>query len=143
MHYIYHIPGVKIGCTRQLEKRMADQGFSEWEILEQHEDGWHAGDREIELQIEMGYPVDTCHYMVALENRAKGRAKIPHSHFSEMGKIGGAIGGKKSSIIMNQKLTKEQRAVGFSTKVECPHCGKTGGLGPMTRFHFENCKYKE
>ena len=24
--------------------------------------------------------------------------------------------------------------------VICPHCGKTGGLGAMNRYHFENCK---
>ena len=50
MYYIYHIPGVKIGCTNDLDKRMSDQGFTNWEILETHEDGWVAGDREIELQ---------------------------------------------------------------------------------------------
>jgi hypothetical protein len=25
----------------------------------------------------------------------------------------------------------------------CPHCGKTGGAGPMTRFHFDNCKQRK
>ena len=27
-------------------------------------------------------------------------------------------------------------------KVECPHCGKIGGAGPMKRWHFDNCKKK-
>lgn len=27
-------------------------------------------------------------------------------------------------------------------KVICPHCGKEGGVSPMKRFHFNNCKFK-
>jgi hypothetical protein len=26
--------------------------------------------------------------------------------------------------------------------IECPHCGKQGGLPAMTRWHLDNCKYK-
>jgi len=25
---------------------------------------------------------------------------------------------------------------------KCPHCGKIGGIAPMKRFHFDNCKQK-
>ena len=75
-HYIYHIPGIKIGCTKNLTKRMQEQGFTEWEILETHTDGWLAGDREIELQKEYGLPVDTCHYMITCQNSAFGSIEI-------------------------------------------------------------------
>lgn len=51
---------------------MSDQGFTEWEILETHEDGWLAGDREQELQKEYGLPVDKVHYMISRQNRRKG-----------------------------------------------------------------------
>lgn len=27
-------------------------------------------------------------------------------------------------------------------RVTCPHCGKVGGVGPMTTHHFDNCKNK-
>jgi len=27
-------------------------------------------------------------------------------------------------------------------KVQCPHCGKIGGKPGMTRYHFNNCKFK-
>lgn len=30
----------------------------------------------------------------------------------------------------------------FFFKVNCPHCGKNGAIGPMRRFHFDNCKHK-
>lgn len=78
-YYIYHIPGVKIGCTTELETRMRNQGFTEWEILWQEDGdwdfGWIAGDKELELQKEYGYRVDTIHYQVSRENRRLGGIK--------------------------------------------------------------------
>ena len=71
MYYIYHIPGVKIGCTKDLEKRMSDQEFTEWQILETHEDIHVASDREIELQKEYNYKVDKIPYWKSLQNRYK------------------------------------------------------------------------
>ena len=94
-YYIYHIPGVKIGMTNELEKRMSAQGFTEWEILETHTDPWLCGDRELELQKEYGLPVDSCHYMVSIENRRKG------------GRVGGIKGGETQGKL-NRKLTFEQ-----------------------------------
>ena len=29
-----------------------------------------------------------------------------------------------------------------SPKIECPHCGLSGGVNNMTRYHFDNCKKK-
>ena len=46
IYYIYHIPGIKIGCTNQLKKRMKVQGFTDWEILEEHTDISIASNRE-------------------------------------------------------------------------------------------------
>lgn len=54
MYYIYHIEGVKIGCTKNLTRRMREQGFTEYEILETHTDIDTASKREIELQQEYG-----------------------------------------------------------------------------------------
>ena len=58
MYYIYHIYGIKIGCSSEPEKRINDQGFTEYEILEVHEDIHIASEREIELQKLFGYRVD-------------------------------------------------------------------------------------
>ena len=53
MYYIYHIPGKKIGVTRNLNTRVTlIQGYkeNEYEVLEQSDDINYVSDREIELQ---------------------------------------------------------------------------------------------
>ena len=40
-----------------------------------------------------------------------------------------------------QSLRKMGALLGTtSCKVSCPHCNKSGGVGPMKRWHFNNCK---
>ena len=61
MYYIYHIPGKKIGVTRNLIDRVTtQQGYSsgEYEVLESSEDIDYISSREIELQQSYGYKVD-------------------------------------------------------------------------------------
>ena len=61
MYYLYHIPGKKIGVTRNLNTRVTlMQGYKEgeYEVLEQSEDIDYISDREIELQQSYGYKVD-------------------------------------------------------------------------------------
>lgn len=38
-------------------------------------------------------------------------------------------------------LTGKMKGVPKRT-TKCPHCGKVGGIAPMKRFHFDNCKQK-
>ena len=88
--YIYHIPGVKIGCTGDLEKRMRDQGFTSWEILEEHTDIYEASRREIELQREYGYLVDnTPYYIVATKfiNNSSNRGSWSNGDQATRGKV--------------------------------------------------------
>jgi NTP pyrophosphatase (non-canonical NTP hydrolase) len=61
MYYIYHIPGKKIGVTRDLNKRVTIiQGYSkgEYEVLDQSEDIEYISSKEIELQKSYGYKTD-------------------------------------------------------------------------------------
>jgi NTP pyrophosphatase (non-canonical NTP hydrolase) len=61
MYYLYHIPGKKIGVTRDLNTRVTlIQGYKEgeYEVLEQSDDISYISDREIELQKSYGYKVD-------------------------------------------------------------------------------------
>ena len=65
MYYMYHIPGKKIGVTRNLNTRVTlIQGYKEgeYEVLEQSEDIDYISDREIELQKSYGYKVDRQKY---------------------------------------------------------------------------------
>ena len=62
MFYIYHAPGVKIGCSQNIKKRMQSQKFTNYEILEEHYDVFEASNREIELQKQYGYKVDRIPY---------------------------------------------------------------------------------
>ncbi len=61
MYYIYHIPGKKIGVTRNLNNRVTlAQGYKpgEYEVLDQSDDIDYISDKEIELQQSYGYKID-------------------------------------------------------------------------------------
>ena len=60
-YYLYHIPGKKIGVTRNLNSRVTEQqGYSpdEYEVLDQSTDIDYISSRELELQKSYGYRVD-------------------------------------------------------------------------------------
>lgn len=147
---VYHIPGIKVGCTADFEKRMKDQGFTNWEILWQQEGdyefGWVAGDKEIELQTEYGYKRDNKHYQLSRECR----------------KIGGKIGGKSKSkvkidALLNNRVTwatthkyRDKETVLYNAKHnggtnkhrDCQYCGRTINLMNIGR-HENICKIKK
>ena len=61
MYYLYHIPGKKIGVTRDLHTRVTlVQGYKEgeYEVLDQSEDIDYISDLELELQQSYGYRKD-------------------------------------------------------------------------------------
>ena len=65
MYFIYHIPGKKIGVTRNLNTRVTlTQGYSsdEYEVLDQSDDIDYISEKEIELQKSYGYKVDRKKY---------------------------------------------------------------------------------
>jgi hypothetical protein len=85
MYTIYHIPGVKIGCSEDVDFRVKSQGYSQYIILEEHNDINIASKRERELQKEHGYNMDKIPYSLTV------------SYCSRAGKIGGKNGkGAKS-----------------------------------------------
>jgi len=64
-YFIYHIPGKKIGVTRDLNRRLTVyQGYKpdEYEVLEQSDDIDYISKREIELQKEHGYEIEDIIY---------------------------------------------------------------------------------
>lgn len=84
MYYLYHIPGKKIGVTRNLNHRVTlMQGYkeTEYEVLEQSEDIEYISDREIELQKSYGYKVDLKKYKNLKFNKMKINATEQTSTF--------------------------------------------------------------
>lgn len=65
MYYLYHIPGKKIGVTRNLNSRVTEQqGYApdEYEVLLTSDDIDKISNMEIELQKSYGYKVDRQSY---------------------------------------------------------------------------------
>jgi hypothetical protein len=76
-YYIYHIEGVKIGCSVNPKQRVKRQGYSKFEIIETHTDASMASFRERQLQLAYGYKVDNKSYksvvnMATTEGRKRG-----------------------------------------------------------------------
>jgi hypothetical protein len=100
-YYIYEIPGVKIGCTDNVKKRIKKQGYTNYTILETHTDIHQASQREIELQKHYGYRVDTKPYwktikMASSGGKIGGKKNKESGHMSNIGKKYGKINGKKN-----------------------------------------------
>ena len=64
-YYIYHIPGKKIGVTRDLKKRVEEQqgyGPKEYSILMKSDNISYISEQEIYWQKQFGYKVDEVPY---------------------------------------------------------------------------------
>jgi len=65
IYYLYHIPGKKIGITRNLKNRLTvQQGYQtgEYEVLDSSEDIDYISAQELELQLIYGYKIDRQSY---------------------------------------------------------------------------------
>jgi hypothetical protein len=76
MYYIYHIDGIKIGCSTEPKRRVMSQGYSDYEILETHTDIYEASKREMELQLQYGYTIDKSTYFSTIKSQSKAADKI-------------------------------------------------------------------
>jgi hypothetical protein len=138
VYYIYHIPGIKIGCSKIPTKRVKYQGYSEFEILEEHLDIHEASKREKALQRQYGYRVDRSDYSrvlmlssIAGKNggSVSGPKLVKSGHLARVGLIAVANGSPSKAGKANCAILRE-----------CPHCGKQGKGPTMFRYHFDNCK---
>ena len=78
IYYLYHIPGKKIGVTRDLDSRVTvAQGYKpgEYEVLDSSEDISYISSKEIELQKSYGYKVDRQTYR-DLMNKKSNKMKL-------------------------------------------------------------------
>jgi len=79
MYKIYHIPGKKIGVTRNLNKRVTEQqGYApdEYEVLFTSEDIDFISNKEIELQKSYGYTVDRQTYKNLIKSNNKMKINV-------------------------------------------------------------------
>ena len=73
--YIYHIPGVKVGVTRSLKKRVEEQqGYKqgEYEVLEVHTNIEYISKKEKEWSRRLGYREDYNDYKTLSKQNKKG-----------------------------------------------------------------------
>lgn len=76
MYYIYHIPGKKIGVTRDLNKRVTvTQGYKEgeYEVLDSSDDIDYISHKELELQYLYGYKIDRKLYKNLFNKKKKNK----------------------------------------------------------------------
>jgi hypothetical protein len=164
IYSIYHIPGIKIGCSDNPKRRVKAQGYIDYDVLETHTDIDIAAEREFELQKEYGYKVDDCKYNQTnysemgktggATNVKTGQAlKMQKIGCSLGGKIGGKINGDKSALLGTGIHTFEMRSKGgkiggkiagsiVSNKIHhCEHCNTDIKGRIYFRWHGDNCKH--
>jgi len=79
MYYLYHIPGKKIGVTRNLNSRVTEQqGYApdEYEVLLTSDDIDKISNMEIELQKSYGYKVDRQSYKNLIKSNKEMKLNI-------------------------------------------------------------------
>ena len=152
-YYIYHIPGVKIGMTKNLKERLRQQGYTldDASILETHNDMIECAKRERELQKQYGYKVDNLAYTsVYAENGYKTTSKKEWKDIARMGGGTGAGGkatmaGEHGERIRSMGGSASSKGDKFMSKQQktCEHCKSTTNLGNYTRWHGTKCKHKK
>ena len=72
MFYIYHIKGIKIGCTNDLKRRVEQiQGYKDYEILATTDSIKEASNLEIYFQNKLNYKQDKNSYLQLTINKLK------------------------------------------------------------------------
>ena len=112
-YYLYHIPGKKIGVTRDLNNRVTQQqGYSldEYEVLDQSTDIDYISSRELELQKSYGYRVDHKPYKQLFKmriNATEQTSTFPVPLNKLKGKLQDEIGRTWETMHGTFKLTKD------------------------------------
>jgi len=119
-YFIYHIPGKKIGVTRDLNRRLTVyQGYKpdEYEVLEQSDDIDYISKREIELQKEYGYEVEDIIYSkLGKINKVKINSTDITTTFScPINKLKGNLMDMKNETFSNvdKKYTLDDNLIAF------------------------------
>lgn len=159
-HTIYHIPGRKVGCTKNLQSRINEYLKHEGvvpnvEVLEELHDktDQEAGDIEWIWADKFGYNRGR-HYSITIaasiaggrransvfseeEIHARGvrgglgrYRNYPPEQISEWSRRAGLIGGRAAA---------NKGVLGCQVRTSCPHCGLESSLAILHRWHFDHC----
>jgi hypothetical protein len=153
MYTIYHVYGVKIGCTKNYPDRCLGQGFEDGsfgiEDLVSDDCGKKfAGDVEKFWQKYYGYRVDRGHYLYLDEmGRRSGELGTTGFQSGEAGKVGGRRSSEEqirsgthiSQLGLTGLQTGVAQRIAGRKEHTCPYCGKIGRGNVMFRHHFDNC----
>lgn len=167
-HYIYHIPGVKVGCARNLEKRKlwysrdVSRKIKILEILYDKTDQ-EAGDIEWAWADRFGYKRGN-HYVITITTMKKSPSEWSKfgrkagRRAAELGKTGfqtmsmQEVAAKRwAKMSSEQKFSIVQKAglkagelghSGCQKRAMCPHCGLESSIPVLSRWHFNNCPHK-
>lgn len=145
-HIIYHVIGIKVGCTIHIAGRLAyyrRKGIKVIRILEKlhNKTDQEAGDIEWQWADRFGYRRGQ-HFAVSRkaalspppERRSenartailKGRANRSAERNLEIAQMGGKATAKKRNGAQHQRG-------------QCPHCGTETTLAVLARCHFDRC----
>ena len=123
-YYIYHIPGIKIGCTMYPKHRIIKaQKYNNYEILEIHTDIKIASDREIELQKQYGYKIDTHRYdcSFTLNQLRKGGINSAKLRKSKNEFFGGKRGkGNRENMLKVAEIGRKKTQDIYGIKINLP-----------------------
>lgn len=144
MYYIYHIKGIKWGCTDNIKRRLKQQGYKSVDDVILEEDLDTAADLEKELNIKYGYPWrDDQDYRVILNAgkhayKNKERYKPSHTFSQKDCELGGLTTGKKKGE--KQQKARRNNVSKINIYRTCPYCNlTTRGIGYF-RYHGDKCK---
>ena len=88
MYYVYYIKGIKIGCTKNLKKRVEqEQGYKDYTILFKSKDIKKASNAERYFQEQLGYKVDLNTYENLTNNKTKTKKMIKKTNHTVTFKV--------------------------------------------------------
>jgi len=112
-----------------LREKCVSMGFKGHSHTEEQKEAWRSDERRIKRGDANGMFGKPCFYNMSDDRKAQWAANISK-----------ASKGKPKSEDHKQKI--RAGLTGLKRKqVTCPHCGKTGGVNNMFRYHFDRCKF--
>jgi hypothetical protein len=140
-YYIYHIEGVKIGCTSNPKRRFESKGYKNAVIIEEYNDIDVASKREIELQEYYGYSKDKSTYKETIEfiKKAYTKTKRPIAKEKHIETIE-----ERTIRLYNWHKLMKEKGVGFYNKENSMKAGlvsKDKFSIPVIVYEYPSMKY--